>query len=121
MHDLTAYGHVTFTRTHAHQHAPTNIPPAMLTATYLQRKYWHSNENRSSAKGERTYTSHRGAIETKKMKQTPGRQPKTKQVHTQPHTIPFSVPSRSAPLLRTRIESKQPHAKRNKMQKLMHE
>ena len=33
VHDLTAHGHVTFTRTHAYRHAPTKLLPARQTLT----------------------------------------------------------------------------------------
>ena len=36
VHDLTEYGHVTFTSTHAYLHKPTKIPTEIFTAPYHQ-------------------------------------------------------------------------------------
>ena len=122
VHDLTAHGQVTFTRTHAHLHAPTKIPPAMLTAPYKQGQYRITSESHPTVKGARTYPSKKRTINTKNnSEQTNSRQSAPTKNHTHAHSIPYSGPTKRKPTLRTATASKHNNEKRNAAQQLMHE
>ena len=62
VHDLTAYGDVTFTRTRAYLHIPIPLPPSQLTATYKNGQYQTTTKTPQTAKGARTYKPNTGAI-----------------------------------------------------------
>ena len=53
VHDLTAYGHVTFSRTKETPHRPTQLPPPQLPAQYQDGKYRHTHN--ATPKGARRY------------------------------------------------------------------
>ena len=54
VHDLTKYGDVTFTRTHAYLHPHTTLPPSLLTAKYKNGQYQVHTTTKAEAKGART-------------------------------------------------------------------